>query len=244
MKTLYDTIGLNYSSQRQPDPRIAKRINDALGDAEAVLNVGAGTGAYEPTNRQVTALEPSAEMISQRQENTTTLIQGFAEDLPFDNNSFDASMAILTIHHWSNQAKGMAELKRVTKGQTVFLTVDPVFETFWLADYFPALRGLDAKTMPSLKTFEHWFHTVEIFPVPIPHDCVDGFLASHWRRPAAYLNAQVRAATSPFHMIGDLTEGLSKLEADLKDGTWEKRYAPLLQLDALDCGYRLIVTNG
>ena len=133
---LYDTIGLNYANLRQPDPRIAQRIDAALANAQTVLNVGAGGGSYEPANRQITAIEPSAEMIQQRTPSTATVIQGRAEELPFDDKSFDAAMAVLTIHHWSDQARGVKEMRRVTRGKIVFLTYDPSFRGFWLADYF------------------------------------------------------------------------------------------------------------
>jgi SAM-dependent methyltransferase len=240
MSGLYDTIGLNYADLRRPDPRIAQRIKAALGDAETVLNVGAGAGSYEPSGRKITAVEPSAEMIAQRPASNATVVQGSAENLPFEDKSFDAAMAVLTIHHWSDKRKGVAELRRVTRGKIVFLTYDPGFRGFWLADYFPALVALDEGQMPSMADFESWLGPVSISPVPIPYDCTDGFLAGYWRRPAAYLDARVRAAMSSFWAIGDLSEGLEKLARDLESGAWEDRYAQLLGLEQLDCGYRLI----
>ena len=242
MNTLYDTIGLNYADLRKPDFRIAQRIETALGDATSVLNVGAGAGSYEPANRQVTAVEPSAEMIRQRPASNATVVQGSAEDLPYEDNSFDASMAVLTIHHWSDQAKGAAEMRRVTRGKVVFLTYDPSFRTFWLLDYFPALVTLDEGQMPPMENYGKWLGPVEVSPVPIPHDCSDGFLAGYWRRPAAYLDERVRAAMSSFWKLDNVSEGLRKLEADLKSGAWEQRHAGLLDLDELDCGYRLVET--
>jgi len=243
MNALYDTIGLNYADLRRPDTRIAQRIEDALGADQTILNVGAGAGSYEPSNRQVTAVEPSAKMIQQRSASTTTAIQGRAEDLPFNDNSFDASMAILTIHHWSDQEKGVREMRRVTRGKIVFLTYDPSFRGFWLADYFPALVTLDEGQMPQMTSYEEWLGPVKISPVPIPHDCTDGFLAGYWRRPAAYLDEQVRAAMSPFWALGDVSEGLERLKADLENGSWEQRYAEILNLEELDCGYRLVETK-
>ena len=242
MNTLYDTIGLNYANLRQPDPRIAQRIETALGDAQTVLNVGAGAGSYEPADRQITAIEPSAEMIQQRSASKATVIQGSAEDLPFDDKSFDASMAVLTIHHWSDQERGVMEMRRVTGGKIVFLTYDPSFRGFWLADYFPALVTLDEGQMPQMANYEKWLGSVEVSAVPIPHNCIDGFLAGYWRRPAAYLDERVRAAMSSFWALGDVSEGLAKLEADLKSGAWEQRYSSLLDLEELDCGYRLVET--
>jgi len=242
MESLYDTIGLNYANLRKPDFRIAQRIETALGDAETVLNVGAGAGSYEPTDRQITAIEPSGEMIQQRSASNATVIQGSAEDLPCGDKTFDASMAVLTIHHWSDQERGVMEMRRVTRDKIVFLTYDPSFRGFWLADYFPALVTLDEVQMPRIVNYEKWLGAVEISPVKIPHDCSDGFLAGNWRRPAAYLDKRVRAAISSFWAMGDVSGGLGKLEADLKSGAWEQRYSYLLNLEELDCGYRLIET--
>lgn len=243
MTALYDKIGLNYANLRRPDPRIARKIDAAMGAARTVLNVGAGAGSYEPADRQITALEPSAEMIQQRSASSATIVQGCAENLPFDDRSFDASMAVLTIHHWSDQEKGVAEMRRVTRDKIVFLTFDPSFRGFWLADYFPALVTLDEGQMPKMEDYATWLGSVKISAMPIPHDCTDGFLAGYWRRPAAYLDERVRAAMSSFWVLDDVSEGLRKLEADLKSGAWEQRYSHLLTLDDLDCGYRLVETE-
>ena len=242
MVSLYDTIGVNYANLRQPDSRIAKTIETALGEAISVLNVGAGAGSYEPDNRQVTALEPSIKMIQQRPASNTTAIQGRAQDIPYADNTFDASMAILTIHHWSDQEKGVMEMRRVTREKIVFLTYDPSFRGFWLADYFPALVALDETQMPQISNYEKWLGSVSVSPVPIPYDCSDGFLAGYWRRPAAYLDEKVRAAMSSFWALDDVSMGLEKLETDLNNGAWEKRYSDLLNLKELDCGYRLVQT--
>lgn len=243
MSALYDTIGLNYKDLRRPDPLIARLIDTALGDARTVLNVGAGAGAYEPSGRAITAVEPSAEMIAQRPASDATVIQASAEDLPFQDNSFDAAMAVLTIHHWSDRARGVAEMRRVSRGPVVFLTHDPSFRGLWLTDYFPGLIDVDDGKMPPLADFERWLGPVAITPVPVPNDCTDGFLAAYWRRPAAYLDERVRAAMSPFWALGDITRELSKLEVDLASGEWERRHGDLLGLDALDCGYRLVVAK-
>ncbi len=242
MTKLYDTIGLNYADLRKPDHRIARRIETALGNAKSVLNVGAGTGSYEPSNRQITAIEPSTEMINQRAASDVVVVQGSAEDLPFEDNSFDASMAVLTIHHWSDQPKGVREMRRVTREKIAFLTYDPSFRGFWLADYFPALVALDEGQMPRLSDFSNWLGPVSISPVPIPNDCSDGFLAGYWQRPAAYLDERVRAAMSSFWALDDVDEGLGKLKVDLDSGAWEQRYGDLLDLQQLECGYRLVET--
>lgn len=243
MASRYDRIGVNYSDLRKPDPRIAAAIAAALGESTTVLNVGAGAGSYEPAGRQVTALEPSIEMIRQRRAPAAAVVQGRAEDLPFAKRSFDAAMAILTIHHWSDQAKGLREMRRVARGPVVILTYEPAFRGFWLADYFPGLVTLDEAQMPKMEDYERWLGPVTVSPVPIPHDCTDGFLSAYWRRPAAYLDPKVRAAMSSFWALGDVSEALARLEHDLETGAWAERYAHLLALEACDCGYRLVVTD-
>jgi len=242
MGTSYDTIGVNYSDRRTPDPRIRVRIETALGSAETVLNIGAGTGSYEPSDRRVTAVEPSTEMIRQRGASAAPVVQAHAENLPFDGNSFDASMAILTVHHWTDKAKGLKEMRRVTRGPIVLFTYDPAFRGFWLLDYFPELAALDEAKMPTLENYKEWLGPVEISAVPIPHDCTDGFLCACWRRPQAYLDPGVRSAMSPFWAIGDISQGLKRLSSDLDAGAWEKRHSDLLDLDECDCGYRLVTT--
>ena len=240
MNRLYDTIGLSYADLRRPDQRIARQVETALGDAETVLNVGAGTGSYEPSGRRITAVDPSARMIGQRSASDATVIQASAENLPFDDNSFDAAMAVLTIHHWSDKERGVAEMRRVTRGKIVFLTYDPSFRGFWLAEYFPALVSLDEGQMPTMADFARWLGPVSVSPVPVPHDCTDGFLAGYWRRPAAYLDERVRAAMSCFWAMGDVSEGLAKLANDLESGEWDRRHGRFAGLEALDCGYRLV----
>ncbi len=243
MRASYDTIGVNYADLRKPDARIERMIDAALGAARTVLNVGAGTGSYEPAGRQVTALEPSAEMIRQRGPAAAPAIRGSAENLPFDADAFDASMAILTVHHWADQAKGLQEMRRVTQDRAVVLTYDPAFRGFWLADYIPELVALDEAQMPRLTDYADWLGPVEISPVPIPHDCTDGFLCAYWRRPKAYLDPQIRAAMSSFWKIGDVSGALARLAGDLDSGAWAERYGDLLERDACDLGYRLVVTK-
>ncbi len=243
MRTSYDTIGVNYSDLRKPDRRIEMVIGRALGSAKTVLNVGAGAGSYEPTDRQVTAVEPSAEMIRQRGASAATVIQGYAEDLPFDDNFFDASMAILTVHHWTDKEKGLKEMRRVTRGPVVLLTYDPSYRGFWLADYIPELVKLDEVIMPRMTDYEEWLGSVEISVVPVPHDCTDGFLYAYWRRPSAYLDPRITAAMSSFWAVDNIHEALRKLESDLDTGAWAQRYSELLDVDEYDVGYRLVTTN-
>jgi ubiquinone/menaquinone biosynthesis C-methylase UbiE len=146
---LYDAIGINYSTLRKPDWRIANAIETALGDAESVLNVGAGTGSYEPKGRAVIAVEPSLTMIHQRPPGAAEVIQATAEQLPFDDGSFDAAMALLTIHHWHDPEGGLRELRRVTRGPILLLTFDPEARP-WLTDYLPELAVLDEAKMPAM----------------------------------------------------------------------------------------------
>ena len=242
MAARYDIIGANYAELRRPDPRIAAAVEQALGEAETVLNVGAGTGSYEFADRRVVAVEPSIEMIRKRSSSAAPAVQASAEDLPFEDDAFDASMAILTVHHWSDKQAGLREMRRVTRGRIVLLTFDPAHRP-WLIDYLPQLALLDEAQMPPITDYERWLGPVQVTPVPVPHDCSDGFLYAYWRRPAAYLDPHIRSGSSSFWAIGDAEAGLRRLKRDLESGEWERRYAGLLALDAYDAGYRLIVAD-
>lgn len=245
----YDAIGEGYSRRRRADPRIAARIEAALGDARRVLNVGAGTGSYEPRDRDVLAVEPSETMIAQRSADAARCVRAFAESLPFADASFDAAMAILTLHHWSDWRAGLREMRRVAR-RVVLLTFDVEASEFWLThDYIPALAELDRASMPRLDALRRTLEddatdprrvTFGVEPVPVPHDCVDGFLGAYWRRPEVYLDASARRAMSSFALV-DAHEGLARLERELADGTWDRRWGHLRTLDTLDLGYRLLV---
>ncbi|MEL6958718.1 MAG: class I SAM-dependent methyltransferase [Pseudomonadota bacterium] len=243
MTALYDTIGLNYADLRRPDSRIAAKIHAGLGKARTILNVGAGSGNYEPLEREVTAVEPSAKMIAQRTHPAHRVIQASAEDLPLEDASVDAVMASLTIHHWTDQPRAISELKRVCRGPKVFFTYDPTFNDHWLLDYFPENSEIDAKQFPEMADFDDWFDTVDVQTVPIPHDCTDGFFFAYWRRPGAYLNASVRAASSSFHRLPDVDTRIARLEDDLSSGAWLDRYGSLMHRETLDCGYRLVIAR-
>jgi len=240
---LYDTIGIDYSALRRPDPRIAAAIHAHLEGAASVLNVGAGAGSYEPTHLKVTAVEPSAAMIEQRPDGDAVVVQAAAEDLPFADKSFDASMAILTVHHWNDVGKGLREMRRVTRGKIIILTCDPRASNFWLLDYLPELGTLDQQQMPGMADFEAVLGPVQRIAVPIPHDCTDGMLCAYWRRPHAYLDPKVRRSMSSFWRIGDVTEPLRRLEGDLQSGEWERTYSRFLDQEACDFGYHLLVTR-
>jgi SAM-dependent methyltransferase len=243
MRAKYDIIGSNYAELRKPDRRIAGIIRSALGSAQTVLNVGAGTGSYEPTDRCVIAVEPSREMIRKRSPAAAEAIQASAEDLPFADKRFDAAMAILTIHHWPDKEAGLREMRRVTRDRIVLLTFDPS-QRPWLTDYLPELAALDEAQMPTMSDYERWLGPVQIRPVPVPHDCSDGFLHAYWRRPAAYLDTYVRSGSSSFWAISNAAAGLENLRRDLATGEWQRRYAELLTLDEYDAGYRLVVAAG
>lgn len=242
MTALYDTIGIDYSALRKPDPRIGAIIHDALGSARTVLNVGAGAGSYEPADRDVTAVEPSPEMIRQRKPGSAPVVQASADALPFEDGQFDAAMAVLTIHHWPDKAAGLREMRRVTRGPIVLLTFDPAHRP-WLTDYLPELARLDERQMPTKADYGAWLGPVRITPVPIPHDCVDGFLYAYWRRPEAYLDPRIRTGSSSFWAMKDAQDGLDRLAQDIRSGDWARRYAAILSQDTYDAGYRLVVAG-
>jgi SAM-dependent methyltransferase len=240
---LYDQIGVGYSDYRRPDARIAARIDAALGPCRSVVNVGAGAGSYEPRNRSVTAVEPSAEMIRQRPPEAARAVQADAVNLPFADRSFDAALAILTIHHWPDKARGLAELRRVARERVVILTWDPEQAQFWLTQaYLPQIDEIDRRDFPTLREIEQAIGPIETEVLAIPADCADGFLGAYWRRPAAYLDPRVRAAISIFSKL-EASAAIARLEADLADGTWRSRHRELLARSELDVGYRLVVAR-
>ena len=238
---LYDTIGRGYGQRRRQDPRIAAHVFRALAGASSVVNVGAGTGSYEPRDRRLVAVEPSRVMIRQRDAGAAPAVQASASRLPFCDESFDASLAVLTVHHWSDQARGLLELRRAARRRVVILTYDPSFRGFWLTDYFPEILEVDSRIMPPLSELRRQLGRFDVFDVPIPHDCTDGFLGAYWRRPAEYLRAEIRLAISSFAKLRNLEAGLDALRRDLASGEWQRRYGTLLEREAIDLGYRLVV---
>jgi SAM-dependent methyltransferase len=236
----YDKIGDGYAQRRRPDPRIAAAIVAALRDARTVVNVGAGTGSYEPVDRVVQAVEPSAVMIKQRPASAAPCVCAPAEALPFGDGTFDAAMAVLTIHHWSDWRMGLREMQRVARRRVVLLTFDAQASDSWLTrDYFPELMELDRRIMPRLEDLAEELGEFRATPVPVPHDCVDGFLGAYWRRPAMYLDPVARRSMSSFTLI-EAEDGLKRLARDLESGAWRQRNAELLSLAELDVGYRLL----
>ncbi|MEO7551748.1 MAG: class I SAM-dependent methyltransferase [Croceibacterium sp.] len=243
MNPIYDRIGTGYSIVRRTDPRIAAQIEAGLGDARTVVNVGAGSGSYEPAEREVTAVEPSREMINQRGPGAAQAIQAHAEELPFADNSFDAAMAVLTVHHWTDQIRGLEELRRVARDRVVVLTFEHGHPGTWLGDYLPALRKLDAGQTVSFDVYRKVLGPLTVAPVLVPADCIDGFLYAYWQRPEAYLDPQVRAGSSSFRVLSGVEPGLERLARDLASGEWKRRYSYLLELPACDAGYRLVIAQ-
>ncbi len=243
MEALYDSIGEPYSTHRHPDQNIANAICEALGTSKSVVNVGAGTGSYEPTDRFVVSVEPSLTMINQRAEDSACPVQASALALPFADNSFDAALAVLTVHHWDNPTLGLFELRRVARERAVILTWNPSFSGFWLTDYFPEILDIDQAIFPSIDDYKKALGDVEMVIVPVPHDCTDGFLGAYWRRPRGYLDPDIRSGMSTFSKIADVEAGLADLRSDLSSGVWLKRYRHLQELDYLDLGYCLVVAE-
>lgn len=242
---LYDEIGSTYTVTRRTEPRIAAQVWAALGDARTVVNVGAGTGSYEPTDRIVVAVEPSAVMRAQRQAGSAPSVGAVADRLPFEDQSFDAAMAFATLHHWQDPIAGLREMQRVARRVVVFThdTTDAGWlHRFWLTrDYLPEVAELVAGR-PSLSDLAAPIGaTVE--PVPIPWDCTDGFFEAYWRRPQAYLDERVRRGTSVWSRIGDNVEqrAVGSLREDLESGRWAERNRDIVDLDAAELGLRLLI---
>jgi SAM-dependent methyltransferase len=243
---LYDQIGRSYTSTRRPDPRIGAAILDALGDAERVVNVGAGAGAYEPASRFVVAVEPSPRMIRQRSKTAAPVVQASAEALPFGAGTFDAALAVLTVHHWTDWHIGLSEMKRVANRVVIYTFEPREVGNFWLTEaYFPEIAELDHGRCPTVAEIVDHLGDCRVVRVPIPHDCVDGFLAAFWRRPEAYLDPAVRADISGFALLDQdvIARGVARLRSDLESGAWERRFGHIRSLDALDVCYRLVVVD-
>ncbi len=239
---LYDTIGATYTVTRRTEPRIAARISAALGDARTILNVGAGTGSYEPPDRHVLAVEPSALMRSQRLPDAAPCLAGSAENLPFDDQSFDAAMAFSTVHHWQDPIAGLREMRRVARRVVVFTFDSSDPGQFWLTrDYLPEFADLHVGR-PSL-TEQARAIGARMEPVLIPWDCADGFFEAYWRRPEAYLDDHVRRGISVWARVGPDAEqrAVHSLRNDLASGRWAERNRDLLDLDAAELGLRLLI---
>lgn len=245
----YDTIGHGYSQTRREDPRLRAKIHAALGNARTVVNVGAGTGAYEPRDRHVIAIEPSDVMAAQRSSDLAPAIRASAGSIPLRDRSIDAAMAMLSVHHWDEEReKGVRELRRVARGAVVILTYDAIISgAMWLtADYLPEVAALDLRIFPPLEQLAEWLGgDVRIEKVPIPSDTPDWMLGSFWAHPERVLDATARAATSGFaRMPSNVVDRVvSEVSRDLASGQWDDRYGHLRSLDALDVGLRLVIAT-
>jgi SAM-dependent methyltransferase len=243
MSVDYDKLAQQYKNYRKPDPRIKERIHFHLQGARRILNVGAGTGSYEPEHCEVVALEPACEMISRRINSGAILVQGIAEALPFKDNCFDCSMGILTVHHWSDIPSGLREMLRVTMDKIVLFTWIGYGNNFWLEDYIPEIAGIEKKLFPRLEELEQVLGNIFVETVEIPYDCTDGFMCAYWRRPKMYLDPDARKAISTFSRIPEFKVGLNKLRDDIGSGAWRKKYGRLLDKQSLDFGYRLVIAQ-
>jgi len=240
---LHDAIGLTYAATRRTEPRIATRIWAALGDARTVLNVGAGTGSYEPPGREVIAVEPSAVMRAQRPPGAACCVAASAVSLPFADQSFDAAMAVLSDHHWPDSIVGLREMRRVARRVVVFQFDSSRPGRFWLTrDYLPEFGQL-ARPGPALQERADAIGA-SMQPVPIPWDCADGFFHAHWRRPEAYLCSEVRQGTSVWARVGREAEerAVRQLGDDLASGLWAERNREILGLHEADLGARLLTS--
>jgi SAM-dependent methyltransferase len=244
----YDRIGHGYSAQRRADPRIAAAVHQALGDARTVVNVGAGTGSYEPTDRPVIPVEPSTAMTLQRDPALPPAVLGVAESLPLADGTADAAMAVMTMHHWADVDRGLAELIRVARRRIVLLTIDTeVAASTWLfRDYIPEAAERDRREFPAISRLLATLNVPSrVLAIPVPADCTDGFALALWNRPEMVLDPAVRAATSGFARMDTAREAaaVDRLARDLDNGNWDRRNGHLRGLPEFDIGLRLIVAE-
>jgi SAM-dependent methyltransferase len=241
---IYDRIGTGYKHIRHPDPRLHALIGQALAGARTIVNVGAGAGSYEPADADVTAVDPSQVMLDQHPG--IAKVKAGAEDLPFRNGSFDAAMAVMTVHHWQDLHRGLAELHRVSRRQVV-VTWDPTHRPrLWLLDeYLPEIRELEHARFTPLSEVTDALDAHTVLPFPIPHDFTDGFQIAYWRRPEFYLDPVARQASSTFAQLPPavVEPAIARLRADLQSGAWQRRHADLLCQEGVDYGYRLLIAG-
>lgn len=241
----YGRIGDGYARYRRPDPRIASRIRSALGPVRTLLNVGAGAGSYEPADLRVTAVEPSVSMRAQRPPHLPPAIDAAAEDLPFPDDAFDAALASFTVHQWADLDRGLAELRRVTRGPVVILTCDPTaLDGFWLAEYAPEVIATEAGRYPALERIRSGLGgEVHAREVPVPLDCTDGFGEAYYGRPEALLDPGARRANSAWSFVPEeaAARAVAALTADLASGAWDARHGHLRTAPEFSGSLRLVV---
>ncbi len=242
----YGRIGAPYARFRQPDPRIARQIVEALGDATTVVNIGAGAGSYEPTDRAVTPVEPSAAMRAQRPAHLPTAVDACAEALPFPDGAFAAAMSTLSIHQWQDTAAGLAEMRRVTRGPIVILTCDPdAMGSFWLTDYCPEVTAVEAARFPPIDwVVQRLGGRADVRPVPVPLDCTDLFNEAYYGRPEGLLDPEARLSCSSWSFVPPqaVDRFVTSLGRDLADGSWDRHHGHYRTLPHLDGPLRLIVS--
>jgi SAM-dependent methyltransferase len=240
----YEFSDNEYSQIRRPEPHFARKIREALGDAKSLINVGAGTGSYEPVDMSVTPIEPSESMRRQRPPHLAPAIDAVAEDLPFPDKTFDAALASVTVHQWHDLRRGLSELRRVTRGAIVIMTFDPVsLRKFWLAEYAPEMLAHESGRMPDLAQLVALLSTdVHIEALPIPADCADGFAEAYFGRPESFLDAQVRKSQSAWGFITPHEErtSIGRLRSALEDGSWDRRFGTLRSAPEYSGSLRLL----
>jgi SAM-dependent methyltransferase len=244
----YDKDGIRYSARRQTEPAIAYYINAALHDAKTILNVGAGSGSYEPTDRYVISVEPSVSMRAQRLSNhRNPALIGRTDDIPFDDKSFDAATAFLTIHHWPDIKKGLAELRRLTRHQIVIMTFDPdALDNFWNAEYFPEVIEVEKQRYPTIDSLLDMLGgKTEIWEIPVPLHCIDGFQEAFYGRPEAFLDEEVRKVMSAWGFIPEDFQKVmvKRLSDDLRSGVWDSKYGHLRTQPTFSGALRLVIGN-
>lgn len=243
---VYETIGATYTATRREEPSIRAAIHDALGGARTVVNVGAGTGSYEPGDRAVVAVEPSVTMIRQRRDRTPVVVRATAERLPFATGTFDVAMALLTVHHWPDPAVGLRDLARVSRRQVVFYFEPLHAHDFWALDYFPEARNTPSEQRaPGLDQLRAVLDVRHVRTLPVPLHCRDGFGAAFYGRPERYLDPDVQAGMSWLALLpaGTRRRGTERLRADLASGAWDRRHGHLRTRPTYDGGYRLAVAG-
>lgn len=242
----YDAHGVGYAERRLADPRIAARIHAALGDARTVINVGAGAGSYEPGDRWVLAVEPSATMRAQRPADAAPCLAAAAESLPLDDDSVDAAMACVTVHHWADRAAGLAEMRRVARGPVVVFTFELNDLVAWQRDHFAPALAIEQPRFGILEEIgAELAGKVRVERIPTPADCTDGFFEAFWNRPEALLDPRVRASQSIWELLvpGVEEQIVERLAADLESGRWDAEHGALRELPAYDGALRLIVSE-
>lgn len=243
---LYEDLGRSYAATRGQDPRVAAQIWTALGPGRSLLNVGAGTGSYEPTDRTVVALEPSPTMIAQREDRSSLVVRGVAEGLPFPDAAFDAALAVFTVHHWTDRDAGLRELRRVARRQVVLFFEPLEVHRFWAIEYFEDAKALPSeRNAPSESLLRTHLSVRDVQVVPVPHDCLDGFGAAFWARPERYLDPAVQAGMSWIALLSPEARrrGTQRLADDLESGEWDRKHGHLRRQASWDAGYRLAIAD-